>query len=145
MASGTQVIADLYEGGFYGISGGVLCGGVALLLRWACGNIMAILLCVLIALFTFLAALGITPASLVRAFANRPRYEEDEEEEYIEPATIVVNHIANKQIEHKRQRKQALQAAREMQLNQSEQAVQQLPQPAARQGRSAGRSGGPAR
>ena len=131
MASGTQVIADLYGGGFYGISGGVICGGVALLLRWACGNIMAILLCVLIALFTFLAALGITPASLVRAFANRPRYEEDEEEEYIEPATIVVNHIANKQIEHKRQRKQALQAAREMQLTQNVQSEQQLPQSAA--------------
>ena len=43
----------------------------------------------------------------------------------------MVNHIANKQIEHKRQRKQAMQAAREMQLTQSAETVQQLPQSAA--------------
>ena len=132
MASGSQVISDLYLGAAYGTTGGVLCGGAALLLRWACGNIMAILLTTLVIIFTLLGAIGITPASILRAIANRPRYEEEEEEEYIEPATVVVNHIANKQIEHKRQKRQALQAAKQMQVVQTVQTPQpeQLPQSA---------------
>ena len=132
MATGSQIISDLYLGAAYGSTGGVLCGGTALLLRWACGNIMAIIICVLIIIFTLLGAIGITPASILRAIANRPRYEEEEEDDYIEPATIVVNHIANKQIEHKRQKRQALQAAKQMQTVQTVQPVsaEQLPQSA---------------
>ena len=41
MASGFALIADLYQSGISGSSGGVLCGGVAVLLRWACGNVMS--------------------------------------------------------------------------------------------------------
>ena len=60
----------------------------------------------LCAVLTLLGAMQITIPSLIRAIANRPRddYEEDEEE-YIEPAAIVVNKIANRQIEQKRQRR----------------------------------------
>ena len=126
LASGPELFADLYLGGRDGITGGVLCGGMAVLIRWACGNFLAILLCVLAAIFTLLGAVGITPLGLYRAIANRPRYEEEEEEEqdYIEPAAYVVNHIANKQIEHKRQKRQAqLQAAQA----QNPQLTQQLP------------------
>lgn len=132
MATGKAIISDLYLGGAFGSTGGVLCGGAALLLRWACGNFLAMMLCILIAVFTLLGAIGITPPSIYRAIANRPRYEEDEDDDdYVEPATVVVNHIANKQIEHKRQRRQAQLAAQQMQAVQAAQPVGQLPQSAA--------------
>ena len=127
LSSGADVVIDLYLGGRDGITGGILCGGAALLLRWACGKFFAFVICIVAAIFTLLAALGITPVSMIRAIANRPRYEEEEEEEqdYIEPAVVVVNHIANKQIEHKRQKRQAQQAALAMQTVQS---TAELPQ-----------------
>ena len=57
-----------------------------------------------------LGAMEITVPSLIQAIANRPRDDdwEEEEEDYVEPAVAVVNHIANRQIEHKRQRRQKL-------------------------------------
>ena len=113
MASGFAVIADLYKGGAEGISGGVLCGGVAMLLRWACGTPMSYILLGLAAVLTLLGAMQITVPSIIRAIVNRPREDwedEEEEEEYIDPASIVVNHIANKQIEHKRQRRQQMES-----------------------------------
>ena len=104
MAAGIQIIPDLYLSGMEGISGGILCGGIALLLKWACGRWVSLLICALCAVLALLGAMEITPASIVRAIANRPRDEEDEEEqEYIEPAALVVNHIANRRIEKKRQ------------------------------------------
>ena len=113
MASGSAILADLYLGGAEGISGGILCGGAALLLRWACGNVLAFLIFIITAVFTLLGAMAITPPSIYHAIANRPRDEEEEEDrDYVEPAVVVVNHIANKQIEHKRQRRQAQQAAK---------------------------------
>ena len=103
MASGFNILPDLYVSGTEGISGGILCGGVALLLKWACGRWTAILLCTLAAVLTLLAAMDITVPSIIRAIANRPREEEDDDQEYVEPAALVVNHIANKRIEKRRQ------------------------------------------
>ena len=113
MADGLAIFADLYNGGVAGTTGGILCGGFAVLLRWGCGTPLSFLITILGAILTLLGALQITIPSIIRAIANRPRdeWEEDEEDDYIEPAAIVVNHIANKQIEHKRQRReQAVQA-----------------------------------
>lgn len=105
MASGFRLIPDLYLSGVEGISGGILCGSFALLLKWACGRWVSILLCIVSAIFVLLGAMEITLPSIIRAIANRPRDEEEEDEqEYIEPATLVVNHIVNKRIEHKRQK-----------------------------------------
>ena len=106
MASGMAVLKDLYEGGAYGTTGGVLCGGFAMLLRWLCGNIMSFIVCIVGAVVTLLGAMQITIPSIIRAIANRPRDDFDEEEEYVEPAAVVVNHIANKNIEKKRQRRE---------------------------------------
>ena len=116
LASGFALIADLYVGGAEGRSGGILCGGIALLLRWACGNTLAFVLCVLLAVITLLGAMQITIPSIFRAIANRPRddwEDEEDDEDYIEPAALVVNHIANKQIERKRQSRERAEAARE--------------------------------
>ena len=112
IASGIEIIPDLYMAGVGGYGGGIICGGLALLIKWACGKWVAILLCILTAIFCLLGAMEITPASIIRAIANRPRdEEEDEEQAYIEPAALVVNHIANKRIEKKRQHNARLEAA----------------------------------
>ena len=122
-STGLMVIVDLYKGGATGASGGVICGGLAMLLRWSCGTTVSYIITITAAVFTLLGAFQITIPSIIRAIANRPRADwEEEEEDYIEPAAIVVNHIANKQIAHKRQqRERAMQAAQQL--------SQDLPQP----------------
>ena len=111
-----ELLKYLYSGGGAGTSGGVVCGGVGYLMRWACGTALSYIITMLLAVLTLLGAMQITIPSLIRAIANRPRddyEEEDEEDDYIEPAAIVVNKIANRQIEQKRQRREQakLQAA----------------------------------
>ena len=110
-----DIIVNLYTGGSTGATGGVVCGGLAMLLRWACGTPISYLITILGAVFTLLGAFQITIPSIIRAIANRPRddwEDEEDEDDYIEPAAIVVNHLANKQIAHKRQqRERAIQAA----------------------------------
>ena len=122
MATGFALIPDLYLSGVEGISGGVLCGSIALLMKWACGRWVSLLLCVIAAILCLLGAMEITVPSLIRAIANRPRYEEDEEDEqeYIEPAALMVNHIANKRIEQKRQRNARMADDRELELHEVE-------------------------
>ena len=73
MASGFALLADLYAGGVEGITGGVLCGGAAMLVRWACGTPISYLLFGITAVLTLLGAMQITIPSIVRAIANRPR------------------------------------------------------------------------
>lgn len=99
-----SIFAVLYNGGSSGATGGVLCGGIAVLLQWACGKPLSYLIFGLAAVMTLLASMRLTPMSIARAIANRPV--DDYEEDYIEPAAIVVNKIANKQIENKRKRRE---------------------------------------
>ena len=115
LAKGFALIKELYLGGSDGSTGGVLCGGVAMLLYWACGKVISFILCGLAAVVVLLGAMQITIPSIIRAIANRPRpdWEEEEQHEYVEPAAVVVNHIANKQIEHKRQKRERLESARQ--------------------------------
>ena len=113
---GFKVLGDLYTAGLQGYSGGIVCGGIAMLVRWACGDVITYILFILGAVFTLLAAMNITIPSIIRAIRNRPRDDWDAEEfEEIrpEPAAVVVNHIANKRIEQKRQRREAQQMSME--------------------------------
>lgn len=112
LSTGFALIADLYTGGAAGSTGGVLCGGAAMLLRWLCGNTLAFVFCVAFAVLTLLGAMNITIPSIIRAIANRPKDDYAEEEDYIDPATAVVNNIANKQIARKRQRREQQQTQR---------------------------------
>lgn len=112
LSTGFALIADLYTGGAAGSTGGVLCGGAAMLLRWLCGNTLAFVFCVGFAVLTLLGAMNITIPSIIRAIANRPKDDYAEEEDYIDPATVVVNNIANKQIARKRQRREQQQTQR---------------------------------
>lgn len=109
IASGLALFPDLYLSGIEGRSGGVLCGGFAVALRWAFGSTVSYILIGIAAVLTLLGALEITIPSIIRAIINRPKddWEDEEQEEvYIEPAAVVVNHITNKKIEQKRQRRQ---------------------------------------
>ena len=108
LASGFALFTDLYLGGGEGSTGGVLCGGFAMLLRLICGNIISYILTALGIVVMLLGAMEITIPSLIKAIRERPRADwvDDEPEDYIEPAAIVVNHFANKQIEHKRQKRE---------------------------------------
>ena len=110
MAEGFALIGDLFSGGLDGRSGGVICGGAALLLRWACGKILSYVIAVLLAVLSLLGAMQITIPSIIRAIANRPRDDDEEDADYIEPAAVVVNHIANKRIERKRQNRNRYEA-----------------------------------
>ena len=107
LEGGLELIKDLYIGGSNGSTGGVICGGIAMLFRWLCGTALSYILFVVGAAFTLLGAMQITIPSIVRAVKNRPRAEwEDEElEPQPEPAAIVVNHIANKRIAYVEQRR----------------------------------------
>ena len=95
---------ELWNGGISGLHAGVLCGGLGSVLRWAMGPVLPYIILVIAGILTLLATMQITVPGIVRAIKNRPRAEweeEDEEdaEEVVEPAAIVVNHIANKRIE----------------------------------------------
>ncbi len=104
---GIAVLADLYMGGIAGSTAGLICGGVAMLLKLLLGVTISVIILFVAAVFTLLGALQITVPSMVRAVQNRPRADwEDEVEEKPEPAAMVVNHIANKRIEHVEKKRQ---------------------------------------
>ena len=102
---GFKLVSDLYVGGITGTSGGLICGLFAMLIRWACGNAFSYVIFILAAVFTLLASMKITIPSIIRAIQDRPRdeWKEEEKPQRPEPAAVVVNHIANKRIEHNRQ------------------------------------------
>lgn len=108
---GMAVVSVLFPGGKAGTTGGLLCGLIAMALRSVCGPILPYIILFIGAAFALLAAMGITLPSIIRAIHNRPRddWEDEFQEERPEPAALVVNHIANKQIERKRQRREQLQ------------------------------------
>ena len=102
---GFKLVSELYVGGINGTSGGLICGLIAMLVRWACGNAFSYVLFILAAIFTLLASMKITIPSIIRAIQDRPRdeWKDEEKAQRPEPAAVVVNHIANRRIEHNRQ------------------------------------------
>ena len=114
VADGIDVIPQLFTGGATGRTGGIFCGGLAILLEWACGTALSYLITILTAILTMLGAMQITIPSIIRAIANRPRPDwEEDEDDFIEPAAIVVNKIANKKIEQQRQRRELTMQAKQ--------------------------------
>ena len=105
---GLRIVKDLYDSGVVGTSGGLICGLLAMLVRWACGNVFAYVIFITVAVFTLLASMKITIPSIIRAIQNRPRdnWQDDIAADKPEPAAVVVNHLANKRIEQNRQKRQ---------------------------------------
>ena len=109
-----ETVGALYGDGVAGASGGLLCGIVGHILNWLLNKWITFFVLIAGALLTLLAGMQITIPSIIRAVRNRPRAEwEDTEEEKPEPAAIVVNHIANKRIEHINNRRLAAEQATE--------------------------------
>ena len=104
-----QLLRDLFGNGMTGLTGGVICGLIAILIEWLCGPIISYIILIIAAMLALVGGMGITIPALIRAYRERPRADwelEEEEEEPEEPATAVVNHIATKRIEHIEQRRQ---------------------------------------
>ena len=121
LPSGFAIVGALYEGGAAGTSAGLLCGGIALLLRSLCGSVISYIAFTIGALFTLLASFQVTIPSIIRAVQNRPRADwEDEIEEVQEPAAVVVNHIANKRIEYVENKRRQQAEREEQELSEEE-------------------------
>ena len=104
---GIGIVGGLYRTGIEGASGGIVCGCIASLIKWACGKTISFILLFAAAGFTLLGSMQITVPSIVRAIKNRPKDEdEDEEIEPQDPAAVVVNHIANKRLAQKQLRRE---------------------------------------
>ena len=118
-SGGFKTIGELYLGGISGTTAGVICGLLAQAVGNACGKVITMMIFCCAAVLTLLGSVEITIPSLIRAFQNRPRDDWEEEEprkEHVEPAALVVNTIANKQIERKRVKRQRLEEAAQEQL-----------------------------
>ena len=107
--SGSAVIAELYKSGTDHTSGGVICGGIAMLLTAALGPIFPQIILLVAGVLTLLGGMQITIPSIMRAIQNRPRaeWENEEREERPEPATVLVNQLANKRIAYKNRQRLA--------------------------------------
>ena len=100
----------LYNGGITKDSEGLICGLIASLLRSLLNDWISLIFLIVAGIFMLLASMQITIPSLIRAFENRPRAEWETEEAIAqrpEPASVVVNHIANKRIEMIENRRRA--------------------------------------
>lgn len=108
LSSGFALVSELYLGGSAGSTGGIICGGIAMILDWLCGKVISYILLAVCAVLTLLGSMQITLPSVIRAIRNRPRadWEDEELEEQPEPAAIVVNHLATKRIAHKEHQRQ---------------------------------------
>jgi len=116
VADGLDIFPDLYQGGLNGNTGGVICGSIAMILQWLCGTILTYILLIIGAVLTLLGGMQITIPSIIRAIQNRPRADWEDEKliEKPEPASVVVNHLATKRIEHVEKRR--MKAEREAQI-----------------------------
>ena len=113
-STGFALIGSLYEGGVEGSAAGVICGLVSMLFTWACGPIIPYIIFIIAGVLFLLGAMQITIPSIIRAVRNRPRAEwEQEPPKKKEPAEVVVNHIANKRIEHAAQKRKRAEQAQE--------------------------------
>ena len=122
----------LYQGGSAGTSAGLICGGIAYLLRLLLGPVIPYIIFIIAGVLTLLASFQITIPSIIRAVQNRPKEDwEDEDDQAPEPAELVVNHFAKKRIERReRRRKEAEEAEQEQtQVEPEDQPVPVAPVP----------------
>ncbi len=108
LPGGFSLVKELYLGGIDGSTGGLICGGIAVLFKLLCGSVISYIILVVGGVLLLLSGMQITIPSIIRAIKNRPRPEfDDVPEEREEPAVVVVNHIANKRIAYLERRRQA--------------------------------------
>ena len=105
--NGLSLLGGLYKSGISGTTGGVVCGLLAMGIRWLCGPVLSYILMIVAAICMLFGGMGITVSGLVRAYRERPRpaWEDEEDELPEEPSAAVVNHIANKRIAYLEQKR----------------------------------------
>ncbi len=120
--SGVAAVQQLYEGGIAGKAGGLVCGGICTLLTALIGNILSYIALVILAIFSLLGALQITIPSIIRAVQSRPKLDDEDKnkEDKPDPASLVVNHIAQKRIQKKQEKR-----ARQAQLEEEQKAYEE--------------------
>ena len=108
LAKGFGILTDLYNRGISNHSGGMIGGLIAVLLQKICGPVLPYVLLSVGIVLAFMGGFQITIPGIIQAVKNRPRSEYEEEliEEKPELTDVVVNHIANKRIEHLEKRRQ---------------------------------------
>ena len=131
LPSDLSLIAELYFGGASGATGGILCGSVAMLVKWLCGPVISYIMFILGAVLALLGGMQITIPGIIQAIKNRPRadWELEDVDEPEEPAVKVVNTIAKKRIEYveqKRQQKALRAAANEIKTEASDDFIRQV-------------------
>lgn len=109
LPTGMKLLGELWNGGIDGSTGGLLCGGFAMIFQSLLGPVIPQILLSIGAVFTLLGGMQITVLSVIHAIQNRPRaqWEDEIENEKLDPATVVVNHIANKRIAYMERQRQA--------------------------------------
>ncbi len=129
--TGGPLLVHLYQTGATGVSAGLICGGLGMLLQWLCGTVISYIVLIVAALFTLLASFQITIPSIIRAVQNRPRADwEDEPEEVQEPAAVVVNHLANKRIEYVENKRRIREEREQLELYEDEDGEEEEQMPA---------------
>ena len=107
LPGGLAMVGQLFRTGGAGTSGGVLGGLMGILFELALSKVLAIIVLAILALLSLLWTWGITLRSIGRAIQNRPRPDLPTQDRTREdPATVVVNHIANKHIAHLERKRQ---------------------------------------
>lgn len=96
-----SVLADLWTGGIDGTAGGAISGLLALTLALAISRVGAVIVLLFALALLLLTSLNMTVSGVITAIRNRPRPEyEPPKREHRDPAEVIVNHVAEKHIEH---------------------------------------------
>ena len=100
------MFGDLWKTGCAGASGGAAAGFLAQLLEICISRIGAVLVLIVCFLLCLLTSLNMTVSGIIKAIKNRPRPEyEAPKREHKDPAETIVNHVAQKHIEHEERRR----------------------------------------
>ena len=73
---GASVVGEFFQQGMMGASGGLVCGAIAFLLRWAFGKTFSLILVAIIWLLALLGAVEITIPGIIQAVRNLPAFAE---------------------------------------------------------------------
>ena len=100
VAWGAGIAGELWSGGIAGTSGGLLSGLLAQTLSAIISRIGAVILLLCALLMELITCLNMTIGGIITAIRERPRvaYEEPQRE-HPDPAKVIVDHVAQKQIE----------------------------------------------
>ena len=109
MTWNSSIFSELWSYGIVSSGGGVICGLLAMGLEYFISKAGAVIALSSGLLICILAALNMTIPDFVRAIQNRPRLEPDDKEEKPDPATAIVNHVAQKRIDRIQQKRAAAQ------------------------------------